>query len=47
VLTARPGRVKAQLEVDLPRPRSVETRFSPPFLALKRQIWEAMGSAEP
>ena len=46
VLSPRPGRVKAQFEVDLPRPRSVETRFSAPFLALKRQIWEATRGAE-
>ncbi|HYS10255.1 MAG TPA: ABC transporter ATP-binding protein, partial [Myxococcales bacterium] len=41
VLSARPGRVKAQFAVDLARPRTVETRFSAPFLALKRQVWEA------
>src|SRR5712671_2992425 len=41
VLSPRPGRVKADFAVDLPRPRSFETRFSAPFLALKRQVWEA------
>jgi ABC-type nitrate/sulfonate/bicarbonate transport system ATPase subunit len=41
VLSPRPGRVKAQFAVDLPRPRSYETRFSSGFLALKRQVWEA------
>lgn len=41
VLTKRPGRIHADIRVDLPRPRSVETRFSPEFLALKRKIWEA------
>jgi ABC-type nitrate/sulfonate/bicarbonate transport system ATPase subunit len=41
VLTKRPGRIHADLRVDLPRPRSVETRFSPEFLALKRKVWEA------
>ena len=45
VLSHRPGRIKAEFAVDLPRPRSVETRFSPPFLALKRQIWEATATA--
>jgi len=35
VLTRRPGRVKANVLVDLPRPRSEE---SPGFIALKRQI---------
>jgi len=43
VLTERPGRLKAQFAVDIPRPRSVETRFSAEFLALKRQIWNATG----
>jgi NitT/TauT family transport system ATP-binding protein len=35
VLTRRPGRVKANVIVDLPRPRNEE---SPEFIALKRQI---------
>jgi len=43
VLSPRPGRVKADFRVDLPRPRSLEARFSPAFSALKRQIWEALG----
>jgi sulfonate transport system ATP-binding protein len=43
VLSPRPGRVKARFTVDLPRPRSFESRFSPEFLALKRQVWEATG----
>ena len=43
VLSPRPGRVMADLEVDLPRPRSLETRFSPGFSALKRRIWEVLG----
>lgn len=37
VLTRRPGRVKADLMVDLPRPRNEE---DPEFLALKRRIRE-------
>jgi len=41
VLSQRPGRVQADLRVDLPRPRSLETRFSPEFLALKRSVWDA------
>jgi NitT/TauT family transport system ATP-binding protein len=47
VLSSRPGRVKATFGVDLARPRSFETRFSPGFLALKRQIWEATGLKGP
>ena len=45
VLSERPGRIKAELAVDVPRPRSFESRFSPAFLALKRRIWEATGNA--
>jgi NitT/TauT family transport system ATP-binding protein len=45
ILTPRPGRVRAQFMVDIPRPRSLETRFSPDFLALKRRVWEATGSS--
>jgi ABC-type nitrate/sulfonate/bicarbonate transport system ATPase subunit len=41
VLTQRPGRIKAQFAVQIPRPRSFETRFSPGFVALKRQVLEA------
>lgn len=41
VLSPRPGRVKTQFPVNIPRPRSLETRFSAAFLALRRQVWEA------
>jgi ABC-type nitrate/sulfonate/bicarbonate transport system ATPase subunit len=44
VLSQRPGRVQASFAVDIPRPRSFETRFSSGFLALKRQVWEATGT---
>jgi ABC-type nitrate/sulfonate/bicarbonate transport system ATPase subunit len=42
VLSPRPGRVKADFPVELPRPRSLESRFSPAFSALKRRIWETL-----
>ena len=44
VLSPRPGRVKAHFQIQLPRPRSLETRFSPEFSALKRRIWESIGA---
>jgi ABC-type nitrate/sulfonate/bicarbonate transport system ATPase subunit len=37
VMTARPGRIKAEIEVPLPRPRSYECKSSDTFLALKKQ----------
>ncbi len=45
VFTPRPGRVQAAVLVDLSRPRSLETRFSPAFLELKRSIWKEIGRA--
>src|SRR3954447_18107658 len=43
VLTAGPGTVKAEFEIDLPRPRVVqEIRFDPRFTRLYEQIWEAL-----
>jgi NitT/TauT family transport system ATP-binding protein len=43
VLSPRPGHIKAIFRVELPRPRSVETRFSSEFSSLKRRIWEVLG----
>jgi len=38
VMTARPGRIKKRLVVELPRPRSIEVTTSPVFNALKREV---------
>jgi NitT/TauT family transport system ATP-binding protein len=43
VLTQRPGKVKLELEVDLPRPRKDEMRYTPEFGKLARQLKEAIG----
>jgi ABC-type nitrate/sulfonate/bicarbonate transport system ATPase subunit len=38
VMTARPGRIKEMIEIDIPRPRSVELLTAASFIALKRRI---------
>jgi ABC-type nitrate/sulfonate/bicarbonate transport system ATPase subunit len=38
VMTARPGRIKTRIAVDLPRPRTLETTTSPRFNDLKRRL---------
>jgi len=43
VLTQRPGRIKLDLEVDLPRPRLDEMRYTSHFGKLARQLKEAIG----
>jgi len=43
VLTQRPGKVKLDLEVDLPRPRTDEMRYTANFGELARRLKEAIG----
>jgi NitT/TauT family transport system ATP-binding protein len=43
VLSQRPGKVKMDLEVDLPRPRKDEMRYTAHFGVLARQLKEAIG----
>ena len=39
VMTARPGRIKREVQVDLPRPRNLlETESDPRFAALRREV---------
>ncbi|MBL8905171.1 MAG: ABC transporter ATP-binding protein [Rhizobiales bacterium] len=42
VMTARPGRIKADIPVAIPRPRDPEITLEPDFIALKRQIIELL-----
>jgi NitT/TauT family transport system ATP-binding protein len=39
VMTTHPGRLKAVIDVDLPRPRGDATRAHPQFQALSQHIW--------
>ncbi|RUU14679.1 ABC transporter ATP-binding protein [Mesorhizobium sp. USDA-HM6] len=38
VMTARPGKIKAEINVGIPRPRSMDVILEPDFIALKRRI---------
>ena len=40
IMTARPGRIKQEIRVTLPRPRTLETLTTPEFMALKRSLLE-------
>jgi ABC-type nitrate/sulfonate/bicarbonate transport system ATPase subunit len=42
VMTARPGRVKLEQRIDLPRPRAPDVVTTPAFMALKRSLLEAI-----
>lgn len=42
VMTARPGKIKLDLTVDLPRPREEEIRYTPHFGTLARTLKEAI-----
>ena len=39
IMSARPGRIKNIVEVDIPYPRDQETKMTPRFLELKNLIW--------
>lgn len=43
VLSQRPGKVKLDLAVDLPRPRAEEMRYTAHFGKLARRLKEAIG----
>ncbi len=42
VMSARPGRIKQILTVQLPRPRDYEMRLTPEFNELKSRIWDIL-----
>ncbi|WP_037908743.1 ABC transporter ATP-binding protein [Actinacidiphila yeochonensis] len=42
VMAARPGRVHRVVDVDLPYPRTEQTRLSPEFARLRNEVWSAV-----
>ena len=43
VMSPRPGRIRAEVNVNLPRPRTLEVKYTEFFGALSRQVREAIG----
>lgn len=39
IMSARPGRIKEIVDINIPYPRNQETKMSPEFLELKNHIW--------
>ena len=42
VFTARPGRLKDEIRIDLPRPRSIEVKKSGEYLAYRNRVWDSL-----
>jgi NitT/TauT family transport system ATP-binding protein/sulfonate transport system ATP-binding protein len=40
VMSARPGRIKAEIAIDLPHPRSYKIKTAPEFVSLKERLVE-------
>ena len=40
VMSARPGRILADIPIDIPRPRELEVKRTPRFVELADQIWQ-------
>jgi NitT/TauT family transport system ATP-binding protein len=45
-MSPRPGRIKAEIAVDLPRPRTLDVIYTEFFGALSRRVREAVGFSE-
>ncbi|QAT50966.1 ABC transporter ATP-binding protein [Caproiciproducens sp. NJN-50] len=39
IMSARPGRIKESVSIDIPYPRNQETKMTPRFIELKNYIW--------
>ena len=46
VMSPRPGRISTVIEVDLPQPRTAETREEPRFFELVTEVREALAHGD-
>lgn len=46
IMSSRPGRIKREVAIDLPRPRHPDDVYTPRFLELNRLLHQALGDAE-
>jgi NitT/TauT family transport system ATP-binding protein len=46
VMSSRPGRIRAEIQVDLPRPRTLEVMYTEFFGALSRRVREVIREAQ-
>jgi NitT/TauT family transport system ATP-binding protein len=44
VMSARPGRILADIPIELPRPRGLELKRTPEFTAYEDQVWKLISS---
>jgi NitT/TauT family transport system ATP-binding protein len=44
VFTARPGRIKADIQIDLPRPRAIEIKKTREYTDYRNEIWDLLRS---
>jgi NitT/TauT family transport system ATP-binding protein len=40
VMSARPGRIIADIPIDMPRPRDLRIKRTPEFVAIADRVWE-------
>jgi NitT/TauT family transport system ATP-binding protein len=45
-MSGRPGQIKKEIRVGLPRPRSMDLVMEPNFIAMKREILELLKNDE-
>jgi len=44
VMSARPGKILADIRIDLPRPRNLDMKRTPAFTAYEDQVWKLIAS---